>query len=241
MNEQNIVVSEDVSSDSESSNEVISESIENSQISVESNLPDVEQSEDQEEEDSNEQIDNITESGSSVYQVKEDSESETGYSVVGLDVDSLNQMVQGYNEVLTAQTVTPTTNDYYAFIDGDILEYFQGVMANKPLNEYRACHLRHWIQNTQYYSYYDDYYYLWYDYGNSLDYIEIVKYNGQANYIVSNGSGSVLNASIMYGSDDGLSDLRRGVSYVQEMALLCSVAIVLVLYIVRAIFKHLCS
>lgn len=176
-----------------------------------------------------------------VIQVVENPDSESGYDIVGLDVEALNRLTESYSEINQLQTVNPTSNDYYSFIEGDVLEYFQGIMANKPMNEYRACHLRHWIQNTQYYSYYDDYYYLWYDYEHSLDYIELIKYNGQSNYVVNSGNGALLNASIMYGSQNGLSDFRKGVSYVQEMALLCSVAVVLVLYICNAIFKHLAS
>lgn len=176
-----------------------------------------------------------------VVQVVYDEDNPENYDLVGLDVVGLNEMVQAYNEQTQLLSVTPTTNDYYAFIDEDVLQFFSGVMSNYPLNEYKACHLRHWIQNSQYYSYYDDYYYLWYDIANGNDCIEVIKYNGQANWVVNYTSGNVLNSTITYGSDVGQSDLRKGVSYVQEMALLCSIACVLVLYVIHAIFKHLAS
>ena len=111
-------------------------------------------------------------------------------------------------------------------------------MALYPLNEYKAVHLRHWIQNTQYYSYYDDYYYLWYDYP-SEDCVEVIKYNGQANWVVNYTIQSDLNSNIVYGSFQGQSDFRKGVSYVQEIALLGSVGVVLVLYILSAFFRSL--
>lgn len=173
---------------------------------------------------------------STVIQVKPADNSE-GYETTELDVESLNFMAGSYVEEL--KTVNQGTNDYYAFIDEPIADYFAGIMAQYPLNEYKACHLRHWVQNTQYYNYYDDYYYLWYDLGHNNNYIEIVKYNGQANYVVNRSSGAVLNSTISYGSEVGQSDLREGVSYVQEMAFLCVLAGVLVLYVVGAIFKHL--
>lgn len=176
---------------------------------------------------------------STVIQVIENSDSDNGLDIVELDVDSLNIMSQSYVEQL--QTVSPTSNDYYSYIDGDILEYFKGIMANKPLNSYQACHLRHWIQNTQYYSYYDDYFYLWYDLDKGNDYVEIIKYNGQSNYVVNWGNGAILNSTITYGSADNQSDFREGVSYVQEMAFLSVLACFCVLYIVNAIFKHLRS
>ena len=185
------------------------------------------------------QVEEKEEPSSTVIQVKENEDSESGYDITELDVESLNNMSAAYLEAM--QTVSPTSNDYYTWIDSDIADYFAGIMANKPLNSYQACHLRHWVQNTQYYSYYDDYYYLWYDLDNGNDYVEIIRYNGQSNYVVNWSSGQVLNSSITYGSSDGQSDLRKGVSYVQEMSFLCVLACVCVLYIVHAIFKHVAS
>ena len=173
---------------------------------------------------------------STVIQVIEGDNGED-YEVKELDVESLNLMSGAFVDEL--KTINQGTNDYYDFIGSDVLNYFSGVMANKPLNEYQACHLRHWVQNTNYYSYYDDYYYLWYDLGNNNNYIELVRYNGSSNYVVNYSSGPVLNATIVYGSGDNQSDLRKGVSYVQEMAFLCVLGGVLVLYIVNAIFRHL--
>lgn len=214
-------------------------SLENSEDSSISN--DLVESEEVSEEESEENsVDELKEEPTStVIQVKENNESETGYDITELDVESLNNMSSAYLEAM--QTVSPTTNDYYTWIDSDIIDYFSGIMANKPFNSYQACHLRHWVQNTQYYSYYDDYYYLWYDLDNNNNYVEVVRYNGQSNYVVNWGSGSVLNSSITYGSGDNQSDLRKGVSYVQEMAFLSVLAGVLVLYVVHAFFRHLKS
>lgn len=169
-------------------------------------------------------------------------ETETGdLDITELDVNSLNIMSESYVEQMLA--VTPTSNDYFDFIPDNILEYFSGVMAQYPLNNYRAYHLRHWLQNSQYYSYYDDYYYLFYDFGgdSAEECLEIYKANGSSSYQFNWGTAEVLNASIMYGSDSQMSDFRKGVSYVQEMAFLSVLAGFLVLYIVNAIFKHLRS
>lgn len=192
-----------------------------------------EDSEEEQEEDS---------PSSTVIQVVEDSE--TGeIDITELDVNSLNIMSQSYVESMLA--VSPTSNDYYDFIPDDIREYFSGIMSQPEnyLNNYRAYHLRHWIQNTQYYSYYDDYYYLFYDFdGESAEQcLEIYKANGSSNYQFTWGTAEVLNSPIMYGNSSAMSDLRKGGSYVSEMAVLCSIAIVLLLYIIHAIFKHLAS
>lgn len=175
---------------------------------------------------------------STVIQVVENEESETGYVITELDIDSLNKMSESYVENMLA--VTPTTNDYYAFLGEDIESYFSGIMANYPLNEYRAYHLRHWIQNTSYSSYYDDYYYLYYDYPNT-DCIEVYKSYNASNYQVRYTTAPILSSTITYGSEEGLSDIRKGVSYVEGLSVVCVIAGLLVLYIVGAIFKHLKS
>lgn len=162
-------------------------------------------------------------------------------SLTSLDIEALNTMSELYIESSLA-SVNVGANDYFDFISDPIQSYFAGVMANYPLNSYRAYHQRHWLQNSNYYSYYDDYYYLFYDYGRSNNYIELYKANGNSNYIVSFGSGSVANASIMYGSDSGLSDLRKGgFSHVEALAFLSVVASACVLYIVGAFFRQLRS
>lgn len=172
---------------------------------------------------------------STVIQVTPDENSDTGYTINELDVGGLNAFIQAENEV---RSVTPTSNDYYTWLGSDIEEYFSGIMALYPLNEYKAVHLRHWIQNTSYNSYYDDYYYLWYDYP-SENVVEVYKQYNNSQYVVSYTTQRDLNATIVYGSAQGQSDLRKGVSYVQEMGLLCAVGVCLVLYILHAFFKHL--
>lgn len=172
---------------------------------------------------------------STVIQVTPDENSDTGYTINELDVSGLNAFIQAENEV---RSVNPTSNDYYTFLGSDIEEYFSGIMANYPLNEYKAVHLRHWIQNTSYNSYYDDYYYLWYDYP-SENVVEVYKQYNNSQYVVSNTTQRDLNATIVYGSSQGQSDLRKGVSYVQEIALLGAVGVCLILYILHAFFKHL--
>lgn len=192
----------------------------------------VEESEDEESEEKPE---------STVIQVIKDETAEDGYTTTELDVESLNIMSQAYVEQMLA--VTPTSNDYYTFIETDILEYFSSIMANNPLNDYRAYHLRHWISSSQYYNYYDDYYYLFYDYdGESAEQcLEIFKANNSNSYRLNWGTAEVLNASIMYGTETQQADLRRGVTYVQEMAFLSVIGIISVLYVLRYIFKHIGS
>lgn len=180
----------------------------------------------------------VDEPKSTVIQVVPDMESDSGYNTYELDVDSLNQFTQSYIEQSLA--VTPTSNDYYTFIDSQVSEYFSGVMANYPFNEYKAYHLRHWVYNSQYSSYYDDYYFLYYDLPSD-ECIQIYKGYNSNQYVVTNGRAEILSSTITYGSDVGQSDLREGVSYVTWLSSLCVLGGVLVLYIVNAIFKHLRS
>lgn len=175
---------------------------------------------------------------STVIQVTENSDSDLGYDITELDINAINSMAEQYLEQSLA--VSPSSNDYYAFIDSTIAEYFSGVMANYPLNEYRAYHLRHWVYNSSYSSYYDDYYYLYYDMP-STDCIEIYKPHDSNIYQVSYTSAPLLSSTITYGSDEGLSDLREGVNYVSWLSALCVLGAICVLYIVGAIFKHLRS
>ena len=171
---------------------------------------------------------------STVIQVVHD-ESEAGYHIDELDVHALNEFVGKQNELLS---VSPTSNDYYTFIDGNILEYFADYMANYPLNDYKAVHLRHYVGSSSYQTQYDDYYYLWYDYP-STQALEIHKPYNVSQYSVSVVTQNDLSASIVYGSAQGQADIRKGVSYVQETAILCCFGCILVLYILHAIFKHL--
>lgn len=252
MNEDNTEI---VEQDYDSSNivseptEQVSEDIQDSEV-LEETQEEVsedlaEQSEADHEEDSSvveseeEEIEEKPES--TVIQVIEDETAEDGYTTTELDVESLNIMSQAYVEQMLA--VTPTSNDYYTFIEEDILEYFSSIMANNPLNDYRAYHLRHWISSSQYYNYYDDYYYLFYDYdGESAEQcLEIYKANNSSSYRINWGTAEVLEASIMYGTEEQQADLRKGVSYVQEMAFLSVLAIISVLYVIRSIFKHIAS
>lgn len=175
---------------------------------------------------------------STVIQVVENPDSELGYDTVELDIESLNIMAESYADQMLA--VIPTSNDYYTFIDSQIADYFSGVMANYPFNEYKAYHLRHWIYNSSYSSYYDDYYYLFYDYPNN-DCIEIKKAHDSSQYIVTNGSAEILSSNITYGSGSSESDLREGVSYVTWVSVLSVLGCVCVLYIVNAIFRHIKS
>lgn len=233
--EPNEQVSEDIQ-DSEVLEETKEETSENlaeqSETVLEEDSSVVEESEEEKSEEKPE---------STVIQVIEDESAENGYTTTELDVESLNIMSQAYVEQMLA--VTPTSNDYYTFIETDILEYFSSIMANNPLNDYRAYHLRHWISSSQYYNYYDDYYYLFYDYdGESAEQcLEIYKANNSNSYRLNWGTAEVLNASIMYGTEVQQADLRKGVSYVQEMAFLSVIAIISVLYVLGAIFKHIKS
>ena len=158
--------------------------------------------------------------------------------ITELDVNSLNIMSESYVESMLA--VTPTSNDYYTFIDSTIEDYFSGIMANYPLNEYKAYHLRHYIHNTQYSSYYDDYYYLFYDYPNNSC-LELHKSYNSNSYTATWGTAEILDSTISYGSEVGWSDLREGVNYVSWLSALGVLACVCVLYIVHAIFRHLHS
>lgn len=173
---------------------------------------------------------------STVIQVERTEDGEL--DITELDVNSLNIMSESYVESMLA--VTPTSNDYYTFIDSTIENYFSGIMANYPLNEYKAYHLRHYVYNTQYSSYYDDYYYLFYDYPNNSC-LELYKSYNSSSYTATWGTAEILDSTISYGSEVGWSDLRKGVSYVSWLSALGVLACVCVLYIVHAIFRHLHS
>ena len=188
--------------------------------------------------DSNE--DNLEESTeeptSTVIQVER---TESGdLDITELDVNSLNIMSESYVESMLA--VTPTSNDYYTFIDSTIEDYFSGIMANYPLNQYKAYHLRHYVYNTQYSSYYDDYYYLFYDYPNNSC-LELYKSYSSSSYTATWGTAEILDSTISYGSEQGWSDLREGVNYVSWLSAVGVLACVCVLYIVHSIFRHLHS
>lgn len=173
---------------------------------------------------------------STVIQVEENEDGDL--NITELDVTSLNMMSESYVETMLA--VTPTSNDYYTFLDSTIEDYFSGIMANYPLNQYKAYHLRHYVYNTQYSSYYDDYYYLFYDYPNNSC-LELYKAYNSSSYSATWGTAEILDSTISYGSETGWSDLREGVNYVSWLSALGVLACVCVLYIVHAIFRHLHS
>lgn len=216
---------EESSTDIDSSSVAVSSSVESDDSSDESSLS----SEDSSSEDSEEL-------SSTVIQVEESEDGEL--SVTELDVTSLNILSESYVESMLA--VTPTSNDYYTFIDSPILEYFEGLMANYPLNQYKAYHLRHYVSSSSYSSYYDDYYYLFYDYPENSC-LELYKPYNSNSYTATWGSAEILDSTISYGSEQGWSDLRGGVNYVSWLSALGVLACVCVLYIVHAIFRHLHS
>lgn len=247
--EQSVSVSEqssEVSDVPEINTEPVLEVIENVGESVSNHSDQVNESElDRNDEETEEPTEEVSEEEeieeqpeSTVIQVVENPDSELGYDTVELDIESLNIMAESYADQMLA--VTPTSNDYYTFIDSQIADYFSGVMANYPFNEYKAYHLRHWVYNSSYSSYYDDYYYLFYDYPAN-DCIEIRKAHDSSQYVLTSGSAEILSSTITYGSGSGESDLREGVSYVTWFSALSVIACVCVLYIVHAIFKHLSS
>lgn len=180
----------------------------------------------------------VEEPKSTVIQVVPYGDDSDSYDVYELDIDSLNQFTQSYVEQSLA--VTPSSNDYYSFLGSDVTEYFSGIMANYPLNEYKAYHLRHWVYNSQYSSYYDDYYFLYYNYPSD-ECVQLYKGYNSSQYVVTVGNAEILDSSITYGSEVGWSDLRGGVNYVSWLSSLCFLGGVLVLYIVHAIFRHLKS
>ena len=158
-------------------------------------------------------------------------------STTSLDIGSLNDFFASEEE-LRASQIQVGQNDYFDFMPETIQEYFAGIMDKYPLTDYYAYHQRHWIQNTQYYSYYDDYYYLWPD-TSSNDCIEVIKYNGQSNYVVNHISMVPATATIEYGSEVGQSDIRKGVSTIESKALLLAVGFVLCTWVLNNLWKHI--
>lgn len=172
---------------------------------------------------------------STVIQVIDDDNSDTGYTVNELDVTGLNEFIERENAI---RSVSPTTNDYYSFIEGNILEYFEDYMALYPMNDYKAVHLRHYVGSSSYQDYFDDYYYLWFDFPEETA-LELHKPYNVNTYDVNVVTQRDLNATIVYGSQQGQADIRKGGTYVQETAILCCFGVMLILYILHAFFKHL--
>lgn len=167
------------------------------------------------------------------------SEDGTSSETTSLDVSSLNDFFASEEE-LRASQISVGANDYFDFMPETIQEYFAGIMDKYPFTEYYAYHQRHWLQNSQYYSYYDDYYYLFPDIVNSPnECYEIIKYNGQSNYVVNHTTSTRANATIEYGSGVGQSDLRKGVSTIESKALLFAFGFVLCSWVLSNLFKHI--
>lgn len=172
--------------------------------------------------------------------VQNSTDEESGeVSTTSLDIGSLNEFFASEEE-LRASQISVGQNDYFDFMPENIEDYFAGIMDKYPLTNYYAYHQRHWIQNTQYYSYYDDYYYLFPDIVNHPnDCIEVIKYNGQSNYVVNHTTATRAQATIEYGSAVGQSDFRKGVSTVESKALLLAVGFVLCTWVLNNLWKHI--
>lgn len=163
----------------------------------------------------------------------------SGSETTSLDVGALNDFFASEEE-LRASQIQVGQNDYFDFMPETIQEYFAGIMDKYPLNEYYAYHQRHWLQNSQYYSYYDDYYYLFPDLKNNpTECYEIIKFNGQSNFVVNHTTATRANATIEYGSAVGQSDFRRGVSTIESKALLLAVGFVLCTWVLNNLWKHI--
>lgn len=167
------------------------------------------------------------------------SEDGSGSETTSLDVGALNDFFASEEE-LRASQIQVGQNDYFDFMPETIQDYFAGIMDKYPLNDYYAYHQRHWLQNSQYYSYYDDYYYLFPDIVNHPnDCIEVIKYNGQSNYVVNHTTATMADATIEYGSGVGQSDFRKGVSTIESKALLLAVGFVLCTWVLNNLWKHI--
>lgn len=161
-----------------------------------------------------------------------------GSETTSLDVGALNDFFASEQE-LRASQIQVGQNDYFDFMPETIQDYFSGIMDKYPLNEYYAYHQRHWIQNSQYHTYYDDYYYLFPDLiNNPTECYEVIKYNGQSNYVVNHTTASRANATIAYGSAVGQSDFRRGVSTLESKALLFTCALLVCYVVLHNLFAH---
>lgn len=159
-------------------------------------------------------------------------------STTSLDIGSLNDFFASEEE-LRASQIQVGQNDYFDFMPDNILTYFEGIMDKYPLTEYYAYHQRHWLQNSQYYSYYDDYYYLFPDIVNHPnECYEIIKYNGQSNYVVNHTTATRAQATIEYGSAVGQSDFRKGVSTIESKALLFTCALLVCYVVLHNLFGH---
>lgn len=162
----------------------------------------------------------------------------SGSETTSLDVGALNDFFASEEEIRASQ-ISVGQNDYFDFLPDNILTYFEGIMDKYPNTEYYAYHQRHWLQNSQYYSYYDDYFYLFPDLENNpSECYEIIKYNGQANYIVNHTTGTRANATIEYGSAVGQSDFRKGVSTIETKIFLFVAALLLCYVVLHNLFGH---
>ena len=171
--------------------------------------------------------------------VQNSTDDESGeVSTTSLDIGSLNEFFASEEE-LRASQISVGQNDYFDFIPQTIQDYFAGIMDKYPLNEYYAYHQRHWLQNSQYHSYYDDYYYLFPDIKNNpTECYEVIKYNGQSNYVVNHTTATRAQATIEYGSAVGQSDFRKGVSTLESKALLFTCALLVCYVVLHNLFAH---
>lgn len=174
----------------------------------------------------------------SQIEIVQNVEDESGeVSTTTLDIGQLNEFVASENELRAMQIVNPSTNDYFDFMPETIENYFAGIMDKYPTKDYYSYHLRHWVSNGQYYSYYDDYYYLFPDL-NSNECFEVIKYNGQSNYVVNHTTGTPASATIEYGSAVGQSDFRKGVSTLETKVLLFVAALLCIYVVLHNLFAH---
>ena len=159
-------------------------------------------------------------------------------SSTSLDIGSLNDFFASEEELRVSQ-IQVGQNDYFDFMPQTIQDYFAGIMDKYPLNEYYAYHQRHWLQNSQYHSYYDDYFYLFPDLKNNpTECYEVIKYNGQSNYVVNHTTATRAQATIEYGSAVGQSDFRKGVSTLESKALLFTCALLVCYVVLHNLFAH---
>ena len=175
---------------------------------------------------------------SNQFEIVQNTEGDDGeVSTTTLDIGQLNEFVASENELRAMQIVNPSSNDYFDFMPETIENYFAGIMDKYPTKDYYSYHLRHWVSNGQYYSYYDDYYYLFPDL-TSNECIEVIKYNGQSNYVVNHTTGTPATATIEYGSSVGQSDFRKGVSTIESKAVLFVAALLLIYVVLHNLFAH---
>lgn len=127
------------------------------------------------------------------------------------------------------------------------VNYFAGVLANMEETDYLAFSIREYDSGSSY-SYIDNYYLV---YDLTVENGSVVNGSYPCLHIYRNSSNSsyynveeityslTSYPSFCYGSIEGTSDLRKGVTHIETLTFMFFLAVFTLLYVIGGIFKHI--